>query len=358
MPSIDTKMQLQSQYRQSVLREQVKCKHGNSPLYCLWCERVITPETDAVAALQRKFGLATPTLEDTETCTFDYFPEILGITRRQLIGLFELPVGIESRAVEKKILKSTLPIEARIAEIKQVSKQIEKRKKMIAKSEERIRSWSVHIQKIQVSRGERNPGDILDKATREKFKREEQKRISRCKEVISELRDRQSRLECLERRLASWGSLPEDFETVTTSEDVVVTFRDKFELSKRYLENHPDDSIEHFIAVLSEYDLLKDISRRLQNYPAIDRWRYLENEIIFQAIRWGLVQPAERIIKKYPWLDQVPSGRPEHYENDFEERMAIKTEGASIGGRIYSSGTRDGIPRPLESFDKMMDAGD
>src|ERR1700730_13262770 len=82
VPSIDTNMQLQSQYRQSVLREQVKCRHGNSPLYCVWCERVVTPETEAATVLQRQLGLSTPALEtqilearDPETY-IEFFPEI------------------------------------------------------------------------------------------------------------------------------------------------------------------------------------------------------------------------------------------------------------------------------------------
>jgi hypothetical protein len=367
------------------------CPHKSNPEYCIQCrtKHKTVPATDQTCragldlieeALRRQRVMKYSVIEID---TFDYFPEILGITRRQLIGLFDLPVGVEPRAVEKKILKSTLAIESRIAEIKQVPGQIEKRKQLIARSEECIRSWSVHIMKIQVERGERNPEDILPAPLREKFKLKERKRISRCREVISELRKRESHLDGLQQRLATWGERPEDYEIVTEDEDVVVTFEDKFKLSKRYLEEHakdhakdhaedrPKDSItNHFdifpeyniinkyLAMLSEFDILKDESRRIKGYQEIDRWRYLENEIISQAIRWRLVRPTEQTIKKYPWLDQSTSGRPEHYEDDFEGILITKTGGASIGASIYSAGTTwDGRHRQLSTFDRPVTNG-
>jgi hypothetical protein len=362
------------------------CPHKHNPEYCIQCKTNYKTATEQTAtdqtcraglelieeALRRKRVMKSPVIE---TDTFDYFPEILEITRRQLIGLFDLPVGVEPRAVERKILKSTLAIESRIAEIKQVPRQIEKRKQLIARSEECIRSWSAHIMKIQVKRGERAPGDIPDKRDREAWKRKEQTRISRCKQVIMDLRKRESHLDGLQQRLATWGERPEDHEIVALDEDVVVTFEDKFKLSKRYLEEHaedrPKDSItNHFdifpeyniinkyLAMLSEFDILKDESRRIHGYQEIDRWRYLENEIIFQAIRWGLVRPTEQTIKKYPWLDQSTSGRPEQYENDFEGILIIKTGGSAIGASIYSAGTTwDGRHRQLSTFDRPVTNG-
>jgi hypothetical protein len=254
-----------------------------------------------------------------------------------------------------------------------VPKQIERRKKLIAKSEECIRTWSVHIQKIQVLRGERDAEDVLDKPTRERFKRQEQKRISRCREVIKHLRDRQSNLEQLKQRLATWGSRPEDYETVPETEEVVVTFRDKVKLSKRYLEDHPDDHpkgrdhadifpedaiINSYLGMLSEFGILRDESRRFRDFPAIDRWRHLENEIILQAVRWGLVQPTEEAIKKHPRLGQG-TAEPEHPEKDDpENQLIIKTGGSSIGASIYGAGTTwDGRQRQLSSFDNPVAHG-
>jgi hypothetical protein len=144
-------------------------------------------------------------------------------------------------------------------------------------------------------------------------------------------------------------------ETVSLPEKVIVIFRDKFELSKRYLEDRPDDSVENYFAMLTEYSLLKDESRRFRNFPAVDRWRYFENEIIFQAIRWGLVRPTNETIKKYPVLDRSDSGRPEHDDSDLENQLIIKTGGAEIGASIYGAGTTwNGKKRGLSSFDNPV----
>jgi len=318
---------------------------------------VVTPETDAVAALQLKFGLTTPSTwisETLDTFKFDFFPEILGISRRQLIGLLDLPVKVEKRAVTKKVLKARSGIETAIEELTtKVPARIEELKKLIKESEELIHSWGKKVMELR-----RAEDDILDKSTREKYKYEEKKQIEQYEQEKRELQRRVSRLDALKQRLATWGERPEDHEIVTVDEDFVVTFAEKFELSKRYLEDHPDDTIDGYLAVLSEHDLLKDISRRFRNYPTIDRWRYLENEIIFQAIRWRLVQPIDQMIKKYPWLDQTTSGRPEHYENDFEEGLIIKTGGASIGVTVYGAGkTWGGQQRQLSTFDRPVTNG-
>jgi hypothetical protein len=338
------------------------CSHGNNPEYCLLCgtanyrAKYPTESHRELSLIEEALRLQGMRTQPAARDTFDYFPEILGITRRQLVGLLDLPVAVEHRNINRRVLKSPLSVDAKIKEIeKLVPNQIDRRKKLIAKSEECIRSFSKHIQKIQVKRGERNEEDILDKATRERFKREERQRVARCNEVIKQLRKRQANVDTLKQRLANWGSRPEDYEIVHETEKVIVTFRDKFDLSKRYREDRPDDSVENYFAMLTEYTLLKDESRRFRKFPAVDRWRYFENEIVFQGIPWGLVRPTNKTIKKYPVLDRSDTGRPQRDDSDLENQLIIKTGGAEIGASIYGAGTAwDGRKRGLSSFDNPV----
>ena len=335
------------------------CPHRRNPEYCLLCgntnyrakdipaprELGIIEEALLLAGMKKK-----PVVRIDE---FDYFPEILGITRRQLVGLFDLPCGTEPHYVENKVLKSSEPVQAKIVEIEQlVPKQIEKRKKLIAASEERIRKFSDYNQKIQVRRGaegDRDSGNILDKPTRERFKREERKRISRCRKIITELRDRPSHLDALRERLKTWGSRPEDHETVFTTEHDPVTFRERLELIKDWT-----DKIKSYFVMLTEYGILRDESRRLRSFPAVDKLRYFENDIIFQAVRCGLLQPTAEAIKKYPELRleyDHDGDMDEHYDGGMED-LIIKTGGAEIGASIFGAGTNwNGSKRGLSSFD-------
>jgi hypothetical protein len=85
----------------------------------------------------------------------------------------------------------------------------------ILDSENLIKTWSVHVMKLQVKRGERAPDDVLDSRTREKFKREEKKIIKQLEaeklELQRQIRTDKQRLADLQQRLATWGSNSDDF---------------------------------------------------------------------------------------------------------------------------------------------------
>jgi hypothetical protein len=328
----------------------MKCKHGKHPEYCLWCERITTPESEAIIALQRQLGVET-VRESTKTYQFDFFPEILGIARRQLIGLLEQPVDVEPRPIKKKFLKSRSGIENQITEVIKIRARIKELKQLIAESEDTIHGLG---KKVMERRRANNPDDILDDPTRERFKREEKNKIADYEQEKRELKSRLRKLNRLKRRLANWGAHPEDYDVMTTTEDVVVTFEEKFELSKRYLEDQPSDDIDHYLVVLSEHDLLKDLSRRFRNYPTLDQWRYLENEIIFQAIRWGLIRPTKDALIKYPRLRLGRTDEPEEIaQDDTENALILKTGGAQIGASIYNFG----YGRRSGSFDNTVAHG-
>jgi hypothetical protein len=214
------------------------CHHKSNPRYCLHCGTanykpvpVAAEPVDAEARIRQMF-FKRPTHEQLRAQTrerqrqharrdehFEYWPEILQITRGQLIGMLDLTVYV-TRDVQIKQLKPRSGIEDAIARVLLIPKQIEKRNQLIQKSEQCIRSFSAHIMKIQVSRGERNPEDILDSKTREKFKREERARILRCKQKIAELRKRFAGLEDLQARAGAWGSNEQDYEMAPSTEIV------------------------------------------------------------------------------------------------------------------------------------------
>lgn len=367
------------------------CPHKSNPKYCLLCgtanfktappepvdledqlrsllgittDNIAVPSapaepTDPEEQLRRQFGLSTISSGATTVKKkLDYFPEILGITRGQLIGLLELAVGIEPRAIRKKVLKSKLAIDSQIAELERAAARIIELKKYIKDSQDIIDGLQMRIMKLR-----RNPEDIPDKATREAFKREENQKIEKYEQEKHELQKllRDSDIEQLKQRAANWGSSPDDFEMVSASEDVVVKFRDKFVFREANKEEYaPTHTIDGYIAFLDQYDLLKDVSRRLRQFPVLDEWRYFENEIVLQAIGFGVYRPTKQAFTEYPQLRKYMDGAPvedpeqDDHENvdDREDALILKTGGAQIGGSIHSGGHRNGRQRPLESFDK------
>jgi hypothetical protein len=348
------------------------CEHKADRKYCLLCgttnfKTVPVEPMDLEEQLRSLFGLTATTVSTsgpTERKKFAYYPEILGITRGQLIGLLNLTIGIEPQAIKKKVLKSKSAITSKIAELERASARISELKQLIAKSEKLIESWSVHNMKLQVKRGERQPEDILDKPTREKFKREKKKNIEKYEQEKSDLQKllRETDIEQLKQRAASWGSSPDDFELVSTTENASIKFRDKFVYRDATSTHDIDNNIavlDSYIAFLNQYDLLKDVSRRLRQFPELDVWRYFENEIVLRAIGYGLYRPTKQTFAEYPQLTKYLNGAPvdDSEQDDPENKLILKTGGAQIGGSIYSAGHRNGHQRPLESFDKHRPSG-
>jgi|SRR5579859_2373217 len=339
------------------------CPHKANPKYCLLCgttnyTAAPAEPVDLEAQLRRLLGIndVVPHVERNGK-KFDYFPEILGITRGQLIGLLDLPAGVSPRAVKKTVLKSKTAIVARLAALEKASIRIEELKQLIAASEDLIRSWSVHVQKLQVKRGERNPEDILDKKTREKFKREERIQIEKYELEKRDLQNfiRGSNAETMRQRVAKWGSSPDDFETVTTVEDVPVKFGEKFTFSDKH------KTIDGYVALLDEYDMLKDASRRLQKFSTLDQWRYFENEIVLQAVGYRLVRLTKHTFKEYPQLTEYLNGPPvddEPEQDETENKLILKTKGAQIGGGIYGSNAKGATRiKTFEKYDKNRRRG-
>jgi uncharacterized protein YbaR (Trm112 family) len=306
------------------------------------------------ASLRRMLGLGAfnPHRFSDDSYRFISYPQLFSLTRTQLIELLDKTVTTEPTFSGEKVLKPTQPTINRIAEIEAQRDALEARyaelKRLIKESEDIINGLSVRIMKL------RRPEDILDKRTREKFKREETKKIEDYKAELKEIRKTPVRLQKLRDRLAQWGQSPDDYEVVQVEQQVPVLFRDRFRAPVDFNGDLPlghDYGIDGYVQLVYKYDGAESIFKG---------WKKFENEIILQAIGWELIRPSTKLLKTHPSLGQYlpqrgryllpQSDTPEADET--ENALIIKTGGAAIGGGIYGNGVRGNQPRALESFDK------
>lgn len=329
------------------------CRHCHPEFIAQTDVLKVTPPTELdklkKAALQAKFGQPTATVPVSE---FIFLPGVLGITRRQLIEMMSMTVAYEPRAVRKRVLKNRAVIENKIRELEMLNAKAVELKAKIHESVETIHGLLKRVMKLR-----RDHDNVLDKNTREKFKREERKKISDATQELQAVRNSirdAPKLDELKDRLTNWGKSDDDFELVATTTTGPVSFGEKFELSPQFQEDHPRQSIDTYAAFLNSFPLVMDYSHRLRGWAFIDEWRYLENEIVRQAIGWKLLKPTKATIKKYP--DLAGSWTEEDYkEDDSENALILKSGGASIGASIYNFGRNASGSRRLSgSFDNAV----
>src|SRR5207249_6823141 len=116
-----------------------------------------------------------------------------------------------------------------------------------------------------------------------------------------------------------------------------------------------------YISLLStDYQMLAELSR---SHPSLRPWRWFENEIVLQAIGFGLIRPTHEEFNAYPklgkYLKQDSWTEDETEVDDSGLRGSIlKTGGAEIGASIYNFGlTRKSEARASGSFDNAVDFG-
>jgi len=348
----------------SIERAKGKCKCGR--LLCRYCHPEFIAQTDVLRVRQfdgedvatspawlRAFG--PPTTVPTKFAKFVFFPEVLGITRRQLLALFDMTVAIEPQPARKRVLKSRAVLDKQIADIQSWTARVVELKGLIQESNQIIEGLSAHVMKLR-----RDSDNILDKGTRARFKREENKKIEAAKLEI-EMLLRSTRklpgLDGLKHRASNWGKSDADFELVTVTTDGPVSFEAKFTLPPHFDEDHPGQSLETYETFLRSNDILMDFAARIRQWPEVDSWRYLENEIVRQAIAWGLVKPTKAAIEKYPDLRGTVSDE-DYAQDNAENALILKTGGAEIGASIYNFGKNaSGSTRLSGSFDNTVAFG-
>jgi len=368
-----------------------RCKHchpeNNVQAHELLRPAPPQPELDLEENLRRQLGIAGPPslrFVSSPKKPFDYFPEILSITRKQLLDLFDEVVDIEVETVRlmETRLKSTTLIRHEIGVLTRTTEHATKRLQclslLVEHSEKRILSWSARVMKrgsVSLGIPARAPENILDEKTREKLKYEERKKLKKYELWKTRLhkivRENGVQIDQLQERLDNWGSQPSDFENVTITRDREITFREKVrepeepinDLSESYakLREVGATKTEAYISLLStDYQMLAELS---ESHPSLRPWRWFENEIVLQAIGFRLILPTAKALERYPrlkkYLDASAWSKDEVEIDDSDLHDSIlKTGGAEIGASIYNFGvTRDGRPRLSGSFDDAIKFG-
>jgi hypothetical protein len=349
--------------------------------------RNLTVISESEAALRRLLGERIPA--DTVVLKpskrhyeFVDYVKMFQLKRTDLTELLDTQIDTERVEVldttqpKQKILKSSAPTKGEInsteARIAEADKRIAEIGDEIKESENLIDSWSVHKMKLQVKRGERQPDDILDKATREKLKREEKQNVDRLEEERSGLRqqlntDKQLLTE-LRGRIDTWGR-DEDYDEQypRVLREYPILFRDKFvppdrDEFKGILPPGYEYGANGYAQVVHEFG---GEYRTSGEDKLFRHWRQFENELVLQAIGWGLIQPSRALLKKHPtltaYIDKdaaAMNADPEAESDDTENALILKTGGAQIGGQVYSAGKRwNGRQRSLSSFDGPIGRG-
>jgi hypothetical protein len=359
----------------TIERPKGPCKCGR--LLCRYCHPEFIAQTDVLRVSPSSFDAS-----DIETrlaqllrarfgppakvpiSKFVFFPEVLGITRRTLLALLSMPVAIEPQPARKRVLKHRAMLDQQIADKQSWVARVVELKKEIQESNQMIAELSARVMKLRLDPKSPRyaPDNFLDTGTREKFKREESKKIKAAKEEIETLLRsirELPRLDDLKHRAGNWGKSDADFESVTVTVDGHVSFEDKFILPPHFGDDHPGQSLETYEAFLRSNDILMDFAARIRQWLSVDSWRYLENEIVRQAIAWKLVRPTKAAVEKYPDLLRGTVWSEEDYaQDDTENSLILKTGGAQIGASIYNFGKNaSGSTRLSGNFDNTVAYG-
>ena len=318
----------------------------------------LVPLTDAELS-----EIAAASKENKSPVLFQSMRSTLMLEPEDLIALFEETPT--TRVGEKLVFQQAdflLPAEM-------LQHRIERLKKIIAASKAIIDGLSVRVMKIR-----RAEDDVLDKPTREKFKREETGRMARSNAKLSRYR---AALRAGNYREKVWcyQTQPVYFRDVV---DDCMTFTDKGEAY--YIKGKPKtfegtmydthdlvcDVTESGIYDVSRYEVVMrldaDALRLLEKKGAWTYWQRWENAVIKAAVFHGVLRPRKDLLNLLglmPFVQAALAATESEVEADeTENALALKTGGACYNGVIHGAGYRYNLKtgasrrRALEDFDK------
>jgi hypothetical protein len=277
--------------------------------------------------------------------------QTLTLSPEDLIALFD--ENPATKVGEREVFEETdflVPAEM-------LQHRIDRLTKLIAASKTIVEGLSVRVMKLR--RGD----DILDKPTREKYKREENARIARSNVKLSLYRAA-LRAGNYHQKVWQHQVLPVYFHDLV---DDVMTFT---EYGKPYCEDNEmvSDVIATRIFDVTRYEAMMQLDQgtlrlagkteedQQRAWSNVQRW---ENAVIKAAVFHGVLRPRADLIELLaltPFAKQALGADVDVEADETENALALKTGGACYGGGIKSSGYRfrnGGFRRrALESFDK------
>ena len=304
-----------------------------------------------------------------------HYPTLLELTRQQLVELLDTQVGTKDETIvdpTKEPRTIVVPAKRYVLASPRFFEMTEELKgldEQIAKSEKLLASYNVASEKRAVKRGEISAESARDAKTFKRLRAEEG-------HVLEQLRKKRRALKAevdaeAKRLDDSAGTIPEHtieaFIEMTVQKPVL--FRDVFVIPT-YVDVDYSSSND---AVGTYVNLVKTLGN--DSHVSAD-WKYLENEIVVQALGRQLIPlPSNEILERFRPCDIVAITRymagvvPESPKPAAEEEEAAderghdpreiallrKTGAAPIGGQIYGAGTDDkGRKRSLSGFDKVI----
>ena len=246
--------------------------------------------------------------------------------------------------------------------------RIERLKKLIAASKEIVGGLSVRVMKVR-----RGKDGVLDKTTREKYKREETARQARANVKLFQYRTA-LRNGGLTQKV--WRLVVKPVYFRDTVDDVVIfsdwgegTYVKDKERRMGGVVTHHTEVFQHPVSYtefdLSRYRDMMQLStdalelmgttekEQAQTWANVQRW---ENAVIKAAVFHGVLRPRKDLLELLglmPWVRDALQMTEDIQADTTEDALALKTGGACYGGRIRSNGYTDcGKARRLSSFDK------
>jgi len=309
--------------------------------------------------LRRSLGVEKPSSKPKIP---DSYRQLLNLDPQDIIGFFDVKVGEYTEFAQTDSVVPLSILERRIRRLQRV----------IACSKKIIEGMASRI--IKIRRGKDDPL-LDDKATREKYKREENARIARCNVKSARYRAALRSAKDLHERVWRETIKPIYFRDLV--DDVMAFPTETWEKEERtpvltggLLTHEQVETVEYFrrgILDLDGYrkimtlgvDALSELgeshAQMEKMWKIVKRW---ENAIIVQAVRHGVIGVRRDLADLLGLGDILDADDEPCLADATEDALAIKTGGACYGGRIKSEGYRyrNGrvTARALSSFDKPL----
>lgn len=275
--------------------------------------------------LRRQFGVEKS--ESTPTIPKSY-RQVLNLAPQDIIDFFDVKLGKYDEFTQLDFVVPPSMLEHRINRLKD----------MVKCSEQYIEGMASRI--IKTRRGKNDPL-LNEKATREKYKRDENARIARSNAKLSRYRAALRSGKDHTEKIWGWVTTDVYFRNVIGNNPVngidLQTYRDVMSLGDPALVKLGETEAE-----------------QKETWENITDW---ENLVIRAAV-YHRIRIPRRDLAELLGLDAVLDEGDYIEADTTEDALAIKTGGACYGGQVKSEGYRytsgKPVPRALSSFDKPL----